>query len=75
MYNEGVIDSEFDTSFDLIREYQFISIFAETTAYPALEKAIQTQIEQYRSALKISPLVLNDLNVQQLVKAYSVSIH
>ncbi|MBS0957234.1 insulinase family protein [Leuconostoc pseudomesenteroides] len=52
LYNEGVIDSEFDTSFDLIREYQFISIFAETTAYPALEKAIQTQIEQYRSALK-----------------------
>ncbi|HCU43087.1 insulinase family protein [Leuconostoc pseudomesenteroides] len=52
LYNKGIIDSEFDTSFDLIREYQFISIFAETTAYQALEKAIQTQINQYRSALK-----------------------
>lgn len=51
LYNKGIIDTEFETSFDLLRNYQFASFFSETTEYEALTLAIQSQITHYKSAL------------------------
>ncbi len=51
LYNKGIIDTEFETSFDLMHAYQFVSFFAETTEYDALTAAIQSQIAQYKTIL------------------------
>ena len=51
LYNKGIIDTEFETSFDLMHTYQFVSFFAETTEYDALTTAIQSQIAQYKTIL------------------------
>lgn len=51
LYNKGIIDTEFETSFDLMHAYQFVSFFAETTEYEALTTAIQSQIGQYKTIL------------------------
>lgn len=51
LYNKGIIDTEFETSFDLMHAYQFVSFFAETTEYDALTVAIQSQIAQYKTIL------------------------
>ncbi|CCF24818.1 EF-P 5-aminopentanol modification-associated protein YfmH [Leuconostoc citreum] len=51
LYNKGIIDTEFETSFDIIRDYQFVSFFSETTEYEALTAAIQNQIENYKAIL------------------------
>lgn len=54
LYNKGIIDNEFETSFDLMRGYQFVSFFSETTAYDELTAAIQSQIDHYTTILQHS---------------------
>ncbi|CAM3082774.1 EF-P 5-aminopentanol modification-associated protein YfmH [Leuconostoc rapi] len=51
LYNKGIIDTEFETSFDLLRSYQFVSFFSETTEYDKLADAIAQQIANYRTVL------------------------
>ncbi|QBR47936.1 EF-P 5-aminopentanol modification-associated protein YfmH [Leuconostoc kimchii] len=51
LYNKGIIDTEFETSFDLLRRYQFVSFFSETTEYDKLTDAIEKQIANYRTVL------------------------
>lgn len=51
LYNKGIIDTEFETSFDLLRRYQFVSFFSETTEYDKLSDAIAQQIANYRAVL------------------------
>ncbi|MEX0381088.1 M16 family metallopeptidase [Leuconostoc sp. MS02] len=51
LYNKGIIDTEFDTSFDLLRHYQFVTFFSETTEYDILTTAIETQLSQYQEIL------------------------
>lgn len=51
LYSQGIIDTEFSVSYDLIREYQFVSIIAETTEIVALTEAIQKRLDQYQEVL------------------------
>jgi len=51
LYNKGIIDTEFTTSFDLLHGYQFVSFFSETTEYELLTKAISNQMASYEDVL------------------------
>lgn len=61
LYNEGIIDTEFETSFDLLRNYQFVTFFAETTEYEALTAAIKNQLAEYRKVLDGKEAVFESL--------------
>lgn len=61
LYNKGIIDTEFETSFDLLRNYQFITFFAETTEYESLTVAINNQLAEYKKNLDGKELVFESL--------------
>lgn len=61
LYNKGIIDTEFETSFDLMRAYQFVSFFSETTEYEALTAAIQAQIDNFEAILAHSETIFESL--------------
>lgn len=52
LYSHGIIDTEFDTSFDIIKHYQYVSFFAETDDYDILTQEIQSQIDDYQNVLE-----------------------
>ncbi|TYC47347.1 EF-P 5-aminopentanol modification-associated protein YfmH [Leuconostoc litchii] len=52
LYSRGIIDTEFETSFDIIKSYQYVSFFSETEEYDLLTDAIQGQIDHYSKYLE-----------------------
>ncbi len=52
LYSHGIIDTEFNTSFDIIKHYQYVSFFAETDDYDILTQEIQSQIDDYQKCFR-----------------------
>lgn len=61
LYNKGIIDTEFETSFDMMYPYQFISFFSETTEYETLTTEIYKHITNYKEVLSNQELTFNAL--------------